>query len=1282
MAHSGDYALKSFSAFTCNDGLLERVVEAIKAGEKTARTSGDIQTFEAFAKGFRQNIILGRVMVIPAKVADSRETFPIALLYGTLLRQFSGEEMADLINFRIGDTEFDEYSKADLAELKDRIFKTPEGKYESLVLFAPAWWNRREYISFKFTKDNEQLRNMVRHLIFGAYFDPRLSSAFNALMTDMATDKLDVTNITPKLPFPGVAINPLQDYPDMQKMGSRRKKIFLTYKTADAISQEVLDPAELDVFEELGKIVERAATKPIADVAKQAGQARCNQCKIPLKTKGDVSFHLQTSGHTVYPLHEMGESEDCPVVEEKKPHTAEQTTGCDQCGCNKACGSERCPKCGHYHRTHTSSKKACGELPVVEGTNVGPGFSAEQQEPPKPAKDLAGPAGSEPIGIELNSDGTPKREEAGKTASGETGATGPEKPKEDSKPEQKEKSEPEESEKEESKPEEVDEQPLGPKVPSTPSKPQFGHGGHTITLANATQVALYKGELIGQMSDGMWENSSPRDHWRPMAHATVVVGHPGMDFSPARTYGFNRLLSYVGDRMLFLAKATKAYPNVEWGESGLAHAVEYMDGKTAEDFKEDWQKKYVEQLLAATGETDINQFLAKVNGQTYSMKDLRKDVRGIMSVINGAYQHHHSTVMASIRKEGRDRDETINYQGHTYRLTTWEERDRLNINLVDECCDKEIFNLWDDDARGLFEDGWVKPQSMLSDLVEYADHLGMLDNEPTPGSPSEVEASSERSRTAARKHESELDRKYPSRRKYAEDAPSADSVLDDLFTDLGAAPLVDLPGESSGTSSEAENVPEPMKSNEPEETKAEPNPEKNFFEEKQAKRSKIADIMDLLESGTHFGSMYVKGNSVAEDLAQAESEITFDKAEMADSPEATKTVEPEHFASSENHTFEPHKDQTENSKCKRCGKSYNDPIHSSDKYKKGSEGRHDDVPVSEGKVSVEKQPTSELNDGPPEAHDVPPQVDNKVASRKFAFSIEDVFPKTAEDKSLKIDLTKPSREYSYTAEDVFPDEDDVDIFENADYLSYAKELAHMIVEANPEGGYESMVADYAQAAGLDGDLLMDAVTHVLGRSWPDDQDDVRNKEGSEKTAEFDNLQILQNQERYLQDTLQRLSQGGMHAQERDRCRRQLEQVQKAISNLNEEKSFSQTAAEEDEEEDKSPSVSPGAVMDVMDALSAPEEAIAPAVEALGGLAVLAGEDIIPESMVQEGEDICEKCGERPATHEGIEEINSEMGHKQYGSIKLCDECDRPADWGYDPDSINKLRKENPKEYLD
>lgn len=270
MAASGNsIALKSFQSFQVNDGLLVKVVEAVKAGEKEARTSGDVKSFEVFYKGFRQNIAIGRIYIVPAKVCNDRKNFPVALLFGTVVRELNlGEEVADLITNKIGDTEFDEYSQADFNTIKEKLFTGTDGKETSLILYAPHWANIRDYIAFKFTSDDEQLTNLLRHLVFAAYFNPAVSSAFDALMTTVDTFKFDVTDITPKLTYPFLSENPLKAFPNLNKAANSKKKIFLTAKTADAITQDVIDPQELNVFDALDDALTEAAfptTTPIEE---------------------------------------------------------------------------------------------------------------------------------------------------------------------------------------------------------------------------------------------------------------------------------------------------------------------------------------------------------------------------------------------------------------------------------------------------------------------------------------------------------------------------------------------------------------------------------------------------------------------------------------------------------------------------------------------------------------------------------------------------------------------------------------------------------------------------------------------------------------------------------------------------------------------------------------------------------------------------------------------------------------------------------------------------------
>src|SRR5208282_1653100 len=186
--HSGTVSGKSQTMFTLNQGLLARCVEAVKEGDKLARQSGQIQSFEVFRNGYRMNLVIGRIMIVPPSVCDSKEDFPVALLYGALVREIRAEDLADLMAAKIGDSEFDDYSEADMQEIKEKLFQVPGSKkYTSLVVFRPSWCSPREYVYFKYTKNDVALGNALRHLVFAAYYDPRLSSAFNHIMQDTDT---------------------------------------------------------------------------------------------------------------------------------------------------------------------------------------------------------------------------------------------------------------------------------------------------------------------------------------------------------------------------------------------------------------------------------------------------------------------------------------------------------------------------------------------------------------------------------------------------------------------------------------------------------------------------------------------------------------------------------------------------------------------------------------------------------------------------------------------------------------------------------------------------------------------------------------------------------------------------------------------------------------------------------------------------------------------------------------------------------------------------------------
>lgn len=91
----------------------------------------------------------------------------------------------------------------------------------------------------------------------------------------------------------------------------------------------------------------------------------------------------------------------------------------------------------------------------------------------------------------------------------------------------------------------------------------------TLFLRTIEQVALFKLELAGQISDGHWENSRPYDHWQVWCRAKVRVAPIGLlsrqpvvgrNFYAKRDiYGLTsgELLSVIGGRMLAIARVTQ-----------------------------------------------------------------------------------------------------------------------------------------------------------------------------------------------------------------------------------------------------------------------------------------------------------------------------------------------------------------------------------------------------------------------------------------------------------------------------------------------------------------------------------------------------------------------------------------------------------------------------------------------------------------------------------------------------------------------------------------------------
>jgi hypothetical protein len=156
----------------------------------------------------------------------------------------------------------------------------------------------------------------------------------------------------------------------------------------------------------------------------------------------------------------------------------------------------------------------------------------------------------------------------------------------------------------------------------------------TMTLPSRTAVAVWNNELCGQISDGMWENSGPRDHWKFWCDLDVVFGDTAgivktSGMCRKTSYNFAGLYDIVGDRMLAYGRMAKAGAELVSQFS----AASYMP-ETLEEFREcklsgKWQYDFV-----ATYMTYVTDELAVAfYASEYTMKDLRADIKLIKTTM-------------------------------------------------------------------------------------------------------------------------------------------------------------------------------------------------------------------------------------------------------------------------------------------------------------------------------------------------------------------------------------------------------------------------------------------------------------------------------------------------------------------------------------------------------------------------------------------------------------------------------------------------------------------------
>lgn len=171
-----------------------------------------------------------------------------------------------------------------------------------------------------------------------------------------------------------------------------------------------------------------------------------------------------------------------------------------------------------------------------------------------------------------------------------------------------------------------------------------------IKFQTEAQVILFKCELLGQISDGFWENSKPHNHYKAFSDIDVKTDvQVGKNFFTKRKYNFanKMLVDIIGDRMIAAVRFFQAFPNID-----MDYHWDYPESLT-QSAVEDWAKNIIslqkgsgeyyvarsERVLknfpgCTTQDELVKQVMQGVSKFPYEMKNLRKDLLAISKVVN------------------------------------------------------------------------------------------------------------------------------------------------------------------------------------------------------------------------------------------------------------------------------------------------------------------------------------------------------------------------------------------------------------------------------------------------------------------------------------------------------------------------------------------------------------------------------------------------------------------------------------------------------------------------
>lgn len=194
-----------------------------------------------------------------------------------------------------------------------------------------------------------------------------------------------------------------------------------------------------------------------------------------------------------------------------------------------------------------------------------------------------------------------------------------------------------------------------------------------LNVRNDVQKALFQTELAGQISDGYWENASPKDHWKFLSGLQVNINPSklGKNFDNGKNYPFHssRLLDIVGQRMLAVAKFVKKYG---FNDKELTRKISSLydrhlgSGGNFEvpDTSREYYKNIADFVVNKTGVNSLKELTEILNNVSYSINDLKKDLKDLSQIFkNTTFTETLDPFQKQLLKDLDDEDRKILQKG-------------------------------------------------------------------------------------------------------------------------------------------------------------------------------------------------------------------------------------------------------------------------------------------------------------------------------------------------------------------------------------------------------------------------------------------------------------------------------------------------------------------------------------------------------------------------------------------------------------------------------------------